>query len=97
MLNEEKRQLIWWERNYDICFYLRKIEVFVVGTGGAIDAGGGVSEVGVGASHGVDELSSDPLPGDVPVIQASQRVVVVYGHLGQVVSWECLDDVVWEG
>lgn len=42
--------------------------------------------VGISSSHGVDELSSGPFPCQVPVVKASQGVIVVYGDLGKVVS-----------
>lgn len=51
----------------------------------------------VGSSHVVDELSLHPLPGDVPVVEAAERVVVVDGHLGEVVVCEGLEHVVCDG
>lgn len=74
-----------------------EVEVLVEAGGRSVDAGRGVSDERVSALGGVDELAAEPLPGDVPVVEAAEGVVVLHGDLGQVVAGVGLEDVVGDG
>jgi len=64
---------------------LREIKVFVVLALLAVQAISPVLLERVGSPHGIDELASLPLPGEVPVVKAAEGAEVVNGDLGLVV------------
>ncbi|URD87863.1 hypothetical protein MUK42_24479 [Musa troglodytarum] len=77
--------------------HLGEVQILVVLSLLAEDAVGNVDDGRVGALHRVDELVARPLPGELPAVEAAERVVVLDSYEGEVAAAVGLQDVVGDG